>query len=614
MRRRRVGRSDPAAVVGLDGDGQVGAERRRRRGHRWSCHQCSSVERSGNPYGRCRSGIHPGRRRRHASCHRSRSSVRCGSTRVRGSTIAGEVGLVRPGADGEAGEERRRRARSPRARATPRPARCAASASACTNVGLRAHPAVDAQDVDRDAGVGLGRLDEVGAAVGDALEHGPHELGPAGAAGEAEHGAARAVVPLRACRARAARARTTRRRCRCTAPRPRATPPRARDDAEVVAQPLHVRAGRQHDRLDAPRVRRRRRCRQMIGNVPPPPRVSNVGPLGAEDEVEHPAGAERDLRVARRARTPWPSSDACWSPTSPAIGGAPGSAVACADDPARVDDASAASPPGCAATRAVRRPSSVPSAAQQAGDRRRCCASVTCTAPSESVHATHESTVPKHRSRVRSGSTWSSRYSTLVAETFGREPEARRPAARGTCRSCGGPASRWPGPTGSPVAAVPDDRRAALVGDPDRVDGPPCAVERGRAASSAAVGRARRGSNSTRPGAGESGSSVSQLSLVRAIAAGSRRSPPAPTTSRRRRRGRSRPGDRGRRRGRGGRACPGSGCRSGRAPASPRRARRTPSPSASRTNRARLRPTPWWWLSAPPCASTARVPASHAAR
>ena len=34
----------------------------------------------------------------------------------------------------------------------------------------------------------------------------------------------------------------------------------------------------------------------------------------------------------------------------------------------------------------------------------------------------------------------------------------------------------------------------------------------------------------------------------------------------------------------------------------------------SRTKRERLRPTPWWWLSAPPWASTTWVAASHAAR
>src|SRR5206468_9129485 len=37
-------------------------------------------------------------------------------------------------------------------------------------------------------------------------------------------------------------------------------------------------------------------------------------------------------------------------------------------------------------------------------------------------------------------------------------------------------------------------------------------------------------------------------------------------------------------------------------------------PSASGTNRERFSPTPWWWLSEPPLASTAPWPASHTAR
>ena len=57
------------------------------------------------------------------------------------------------------------------------------------------HAAVDAHVRDRDAAVGLGRVDEVGAAVRDAFEHRAHDLGPAGAARQPEERAARAVVP-----------------------------------------------------------------------------------------------------------------------------------------------------------------------------------------------------------------------------------------------------------------------------------------------------------------------------------------------------------------------------------------------------------------------------------
>ena len=72
-----------------------------------------------------------------------------------------------------------------------------ASARAWTKVGLALMPPSTRSVGDRDAAVGLGRLDQVGAPVGDALEHGPHDLGPARAPGEAEQGAAGAVVPVR---------------------------------------------------------------------------------------------------------------------------------------------------------------------------------------------------------------------------------------------------------------------------------------------------------------------------------------------------------------------------------------------------------------------------------
>ena len=46
-------------------------------------------------------------------------------------------------------------------------------------------------------GVGLGRLEEVGSPVGDALEHGPDQLRPPGTPGDAEEGAPGAEVPDR---------------------------------------------------------------------------------------------------------------------------------------------------------------------------------------------------------------------------------------------------------------------------------------------------------------------------------------------------------------------------------------------------------------------------------
>ena len=60
-----------------------------------------------------------------------------------------------------------------------------------------AHPAVDPQGVDGQPAVGLGGLDEVGAPVGDPLQHRPHDVGAGRAPGQPEQRAACAVVPVR---------------------------------------------------------------------------------------------------------------------------------------------------------------------------------------------------------------------------------------------------------------------------------------------------------------------------------------------------------------------------------------------------------------------------------
>ena len=90
---------------------------------------------------------------------------------------------------------------------------------------VAAHAAVDAQRRHGEAGIGLGGLDEIGAAVRDPLEHRADDLRAPGPAGEAEQRAPRAVVPLGG-------AETEQRRdvhdpvgVGCTATRRRATPP-----------------------------------------------------------------------------------------------------------------------------------------------------------------------------------------------------------------------------------------------------------------------------------------------------------------------------------------------------------------------------------------------------
>ena len=123
---------------------------------------------------------------------------------------------------------------------------------------------------------------------------------PAGAAGDAEQGAAGAVVPVgraepeqgghvdHAVGVGARRGDVVGRR------------PRVGDDAEVVAQPLHVGAGRQHDRLEAPGRARRRGARRRSGTCRRRPGRRTTGRSGPTHEVEHAAGAEGDLGQAGR--------------------------------------------------------------------------------------------------------------------------------------------------------------------------------------------------------------------------------------------------------------------------------------------------------------------------
>ena len=118
--------------------------------------------------------------------------------------------------------------------------------------GVGAHPAVDAHRRDLDAGVGLGGLEQVGAAMGDALENGTNDVATVGTPRDAEQCAAGPVVPVRCAEAEQ----------RWNVDDPVGVFAAARhvvallargDQAEVVAQPLDVRPGREHDRLDAPR-------------------------------------------------------------------------------------------------------------------------------------------------------------------------------------------------------------------------------------------------------------------------------------------------------------------------------------------------------------------------
>ena len=219
--------------------------------------------------------------------------------------------------------------------------------------------------------------------------------------------------------------------------------------------------------------------------------------LGADAHVEHPAGAERDLGQPGRTQ-PWPTSDACWSPASAAMGGAPASARGRAEHAGRVDDPRAAPDAGCAARRAPWRPSPSPSGRAspvtagvgQVGDVQR--------RPRDSCHAIQVSTVPTHRSRRAIGVGRVEEVGGLGRRLVGGEPQplalpdeavADRaqvlPAEAGTDRLAGGP--------------VPDDGRGPLVGDAHRGHGPALGQRRpGHARGRRRPGRAGR----TRPGPG----------------------------------------------------------------------------------------------------------------
>ena len=120
----------------------------------------------------------------------------------------------------------------------------------------------------------------------------------------------------------------------------------------------------------------------------------------------------------------------------------------------------------------------------------------------DSVHASQVSTVPKQRSRLRSGSKVSSSQATLVADWFGAiempcraELEAR--AERAEVLPAEGRADRLAG------RPVPHDRGRPLVGDADGLDR--AAGGQGLAGDLEHGGASAVASNSTRPAKGVSG-------------------------------------------------------------------------------------------------------------
>jgi hypothetical protein len=153
---------------------------------------------------------------------------------------------------------------------------------------IRAHPAVDADLLERLTGLDARRVDQVGAALRDALEYGAHQVRPGRPARDPEEAAARAEVPLRGPEPREGRHEgdAVTRRDRLGEGLGLV---RVGDEPEVVAQPLDARPGREHDPLDAPDDlmiptscddRETARRNRVIRSGPAPPRtMSSIAPV-----------------------------------------------------------------------------------------------------------------------------------------------------------------------------------------------------------------------------------------------------------------------------------------------------------------------------------------------
>ena len=307
-------------------------------------------------------------------------------------------------------------------RATPRPAVAGGVGQRLDERRVGGHPAVDAQRGDREPGVGLGRLDQVGAAVGDALEHGPHDLRPAGAAGEPEQRAARAVVPVGRAEAEqrghvddAVGGRRTRRRRRGCAAARRGSRGRRRSHSTLVPADSMIastpqvtspprRPGDDRERAVAGAARRSPDGRSPVhtSSMPPVPNVIFARP-GARSPGRSatPAGRRR-AGDQRRA----------------------GQRGGLADGADGVDDARAASPAGCASGRST---CVVPAAGvgvEQPGDRGVGAVGDVQRAVGQRPGHPRVDRAEAQVAARGSGRSWSSSQATLVADWFGRQGEA----------------------------------------------------------------------------------------------------------------------------------------------------------------------------------------------
>ena len=274
-----------------------------------------------------------------------------------------------------------------------------------------------------------------------------------------------------------------------------------------------------------------------MGKVPAAPRPSAPGTVPGPTHWSSMPPVPNVAFASPGRVQPCPTSEACWSPAIPQMGGDPGRAVACPTVP---EESTINGSMGDGIRSVWSNGSSHPTAASTRAVTAALVASVTwrtslpAAAPPDRVQATQLSTVPKQSSpcsaRARSGSTSSRMAITLVADALGasRIPSACRtrqvPTVRRSCQP-------MPGATGFPVARSHTMLDARWLAIPTPATGPPSASAAWATSKMAPAMRAA--SNSTRPGAGESGRrgtrySCSTVASGRTTAA---RTPEVPTST-----------------------------------------------------------------------------------
>ena len=235
-----------------------------------------------------------------------------------------------------------------------------------------------------------------------------------------------------------------------------------------------------------------------MGKVPSLLRFADAGAVGPTQTSSMPP-VPKVIFVSPGRTQLWPTRLACWSPTSALSIGAPGSAVAGAMGPEvstsrGIIDREMRNTPSTVSFQSLASPSVSPVTA--AFDR-----SVTWATPSVSTQAIQLSTVPKHRSRPRSGSRLSSSQASLVADWLGARARPWFALAMMQSNTVRRSCQPRPGPIGWPVARSHTTVEARCVLTPTACTGLPWRASASRATSSvtAAISAA---SNSTRPGAG----------------------------------------------------------------------------------------------------------------